>query len=126
MWRRKPFSYPRPATNEADQNRPGRNTTVITLETALDIAERHDEVYVAMSEDPSGGWYDLYEDQEDDDPFDTVDEGVVLILTDQDYDHEGVLDEEGLAITVLDKTTGQKWIAPENGDASANASTAAR
>lgn len=98
---------------------------MINLETALAIADQHDEVFVAMSDDPAGGWYDLYEHQDADEPFDTVDEGVVLILADQDYDHEGVLAEEGLSITVLDKATGQKWGAPESGDTSANASTAA-
>lgn len=96
---------------------------MIFLETALAIADQHDEVYVAMSEDPSGGWYDLFERQDADEPFDTVDESVVLILADQDYDHEGVLAEEGLSITVYDKATGKKWGAPENGDAAANTST---
>lgn len=79
------------------------------LSTALAVAEHHDQVHVAMSEDSTGGWYDLYEDRESENPFDTVAEDVVLILADQNYDHEGVLADEGLTITLYDKTSGKQW-----------------
>jgi hypothetical protein len=86
------------------------------LSAALAVAEHHDQVYVAMSEDPAGGWYDLYEDRESENPFDTVVEDVVLILADQDYDHEGVLADEGLTITLYDKTSGKQWEARDGAD----------
>jgi hypothetical protein len=79
------------------------------LEKALAVAGQRDEVYIARSDDPSGGWYNLYADRESDAPCDTVVEDVVLILVDLSDDHPGALADAGLSIAVYDKKSGELW-----------------